>query len=677
VRSKSYSSIHGSKIAISLGMKLNSKDFRILIPSLGSLILLIFFAVVPVFASSPLSWCRSLFGKGEPRSVEELSKSQAVLYGFMNRTAERPLLDTSPENMSRAMNELRTLFLSTPAAEFNHLWKNVSKKDFKVLYTLITEKVIPATELQFLRVTALKKLIDEGGGRVFWNRDSPWDALLTHHPEMRGPGYRNDLGGVIAGVDTHAMTELQREVVDAARGKDSRVGRGNWFQRMVKHPMYVARRIVTFNDQVRLRLEHLDGLRSLIEAEFAEEAQLGAKFQKEDLERIQGILTQVQHERRGVISDLERAYGQDITTGGVIVIPKDIDIYVIAENIKKKNLVQSDQNGSFVQNSEGLIKELNDIFQAARKRSGLPDRTEWDMHAVELRIRHLKFLRESIDADAKWDSVMAKGSGHKVFLEYHWTETEVYTVTVSDGKGGTRTETRTRQVTRYGSSYVEVSYREILEDRLSEYEISNLVTVGGQTVTIDSVSGKEKILSGSQEMAGLEKDLYQTSALLSYVSTQLTEHHKILLESEVSREILAKELQEAENLRVQVIETIERLESHAQKTDSQILKVWSGDSPQHFRVRNEALKKALINLREYLETYQVQLNGKEFELTVQADVMDHTADFRILKFKAFAQYTLQGVTALGTGALSLHYFTDPQFKSYVDGLWEAMKAFIQ
>lgn len=604
---------------------------------------------------------------------KNVTESQILAYQTLARSVTGPRLDVRSD-AAQGMVELRRLFLAMGPGEFNAFWSTVSKKDVRVLTELVSNGSIPASELQLQRLLALDRFINDDKFSIF-SRENPWDALQTFYPMFRAPGHVNNLGGVIGGVDTHAMTELQKEIIAAARGKVSRFTRGSFFRRLFHDPYFAAKSIVAFNDQIRLRLEYIDAVSTALNNEISDESNL--KLTQDEIHRLKAMFDEIHKARKFILADLEKVYGQDITTGGYIVIPQKADLYFIASNIKKHNLLKVKRADSTEGMAEKIIAEMDQIFQTGRKRSNMELREEKDMDTEELRIRHRDFHRSSLGGLAKWDNLMERRTGHKFHIEYHYTVmvTKYRTVT-RDGK--TVTEPYQVPETRHGSDWIKPTYGQVFVNRLKKYKVGASVDAPSHSgVTIDSISGKKEILDETEALANVESVFYVGEQIMAEYQSFIEAHAEILMRGQVDPKLLQEHIDRVLKLVPRLDPLWEAAEKHSNLSDAQILALWSKEDVKFFRERNQLLKDTLYKISELLETYQEQFDRKDFELIVQADTVDQSRDFAWMMAKMVGKYAALGLTAVGGGGFTAMFLTNPEFHDAVVFKWEYLMMLLE
>lgn len=566
---------------------------------------------------------------------------------------EKPIAhDVNTSSLAAGETQLRNIFLNMPPSQFNEIWQIVRQRDLQRLHSDLEAGAVTLSPTQAARFEALYRFAKNDEHNVLWgNYASAWDALQTHYPHFRGPGHMDNVGGVIAGADTGTLTALERELFDAARNGNSRIGRGSFWQRQLRHPYFTLHTILSFHNQVRLRLEHVVALETAIRDELAQAGNL--QFTVQERTTLDQMSSGVDKLRLAARADVGVAYGQDLFTGGFQQHP-EADLYKIEARIKNKNLLQSTWVGEFRTGAEKIMLQLSEVLDSARARARMQPRELKEYDSNELRIWHFANYRHSTVDHEAWLAVMGRKTGEKIIITYEWQEWEkTGTRQVPDGNGGTKTEDVYDFVTKTATTQQELDYHDTLVNRLARYSVGSSYGRG----TITSVSGAKAVLNASAQAAANERPFYISASLLARYQKLVKMHSQTLLLKDPKA--IAGHQEELNSMMREIAEQKKALKTYSKKSKTEILAVWAQDGELAFADRHKTMLTFYDSMKDLLAVFSEQLARGEYELEIQADLLDHSSALTALAARAYMKIGAQCVSLTGLVATCTAYAMDP------------------
>lgn len=635
-------------------------------------------ASVPSLSGPSLVSCSMLFSgdlDGEnlnhkiPLAFRVLNPSMTLLLNYLDRYDVRLLFDRDPESLDEGQKSLRRLFLNTPPTEFNSIWSMISKKELLILNEIIESGDISATPVQKERLGALIGLAKSDSSRSIWSENS-WKTFLESNPSYRGPGYTRIVGGMIGGIDTKLINDIEDQVFKAARGEASKIGPGRLWQRVVWPPYKAAMLIHDFNTELRRKLVYVDQIREVFARELRN-ANL-ASFTAEELERMDHIRDLVEQERKEVIGALELAYHGRIDENNGRFSADILDLYQIASNIKNYHLLESLLGLDPMADLEIAMVRFDYLLQDVRKRTSQLSRTEDDMSATELQIRHGHFLKSSVDSFDRWKKLMNRSTNVTLYVEYHYTDLEVNSRINAGGKP----ETFIDVVTRHGMTHKRVSYKELFLDRLAQYSVGREMTTDYHKAEIDFIRGKDGILKEAGDLIALESQNYGLEISLDRYRAAFENYQKLVSAFFGDRALYESVYSELINQRAVIVQKIWRLVEITQKPNWEVARLWRGEDYQQYIYRNDRLLDAWREQLELFEALIAQVKSFEKDLLIHAPSPDRTEDLKGLKRSFWAKAGGIGLAGLSAVAAPVLYHTDPNFHQSIDAMWSFLSSYL-
>lgn len=564
-------------------------------------------------------------------------ESLLILSPLLKSTVKPMELDVIPKDLSPLQVLFRGTLHSVEPAEFSEIFKIVSKRDLKKLFEAVDNGAIKVSKLEAERLGALREFVTNDKYDVLWDKSSDaLSSLTTKYPSYRGPGYKDQLGGVIAGRDTYAMTKLEAEIIDAGLGKPSRIGKGSVLKRFLAPAYTSVETILRQNNLVRGLLHYSQEFVDAVTDTVTKHKSL---LSREESDEMAGLIRKIEGHEKAEILGMEKIYGQDIFTGGAQA-HTELDIYKMSKRIKEAKLGGKPLDTEvLVESAEQAIFRMEEIINQARVRAKKQPLALVDHHLSDLRYRHGYHDKSVRRAMRSRSNALSNTIDDTVHVDYEWTELVAKQRTVTDANGKPMTETYFVSETRYGSENVAPSFDEVLHDRLSAYSVGNSFQQGH----ITSVSGKSTILSESAKMSKIEDNLLQIVSAADGKLNALTQSHKqFLLKNKKSQEALVAQVKLARDVADDMRKTAKQIDAHLALSKSQVAKIWPKDEYKVFKKRNEELKRWAIEASEQLEVYAAQVANKDFVLTVTPDLPNYSAELGKLRRKMYVNYGIKG-----------------------------------
>lgn len=605
-------------------------------------------------------------------------KKEEILQLKLNRLVK--YLERSPGERSKldidllddkTMNDIRSIILNAPKAEFDQVWKHITQSDLKFLTEGVVNGKYSIDAKVKERILALSKFALTDQFKSLWkNNGSAYEALLSRYEKFRGASHEGNQGGFIGGKDTSTLDRWEKELMQSGAGliKHSRAFRDvSAFKRWLNPPWNEIEIILKLHNQARDQLEHIEEVTSTIR-NYLDNANRFS-LSKDDSVDLQKILIELKAIRDDVVADITKAYGgQDLFTGG-FQATKDTNPYAIAKKIRDLNLLENvNQNynaDTYSIAAEKAIDDLRIVISRARKRSHLPALTEADHTRVGLKVDNERYNRRAHLARASEKNKYGEDTNVSLTYTYRWTEEIMHIETKKDKDGNISVTTRTEYVTRTSYRTVSPSYEDVIHNRLENYRSGSTVSApdgGSGTITYEG-ENFQNILLASKKLAEQEGPFIKdVRTIFQNIQVRMKKHEEILANKNLGPDGEIAYQQLIENLDNDILtlkaqrEKLIDYQNKGMKETSFIKENWNMDSIDSFKSRTEDLINSYLENEKLAKTYRQQVIDMEYELQITPNFPDYTIEKNKMQLNRMLNYASKAGIALTATSAGTFYF---------------------
>lgn len=675
-----------------------------------------FLGILAVLCSTALAKATT---PAAPTDADILSKMDgcANAYGKLKASLFDPIQevyrDVEHQTQWIYHKRLATMFQGMDPNTVHSLFTEIGESDFNDVFHAAMSGYVrnsdgtPLNEMQTRFLIDLHDFVIDSQG-VFWKSKEKEQLLVAIREELNAIDRRNTGEAVrledIGDHTENAMVKaeeavLTRGVHDTSFGKKGEL-------RPKYTPMYkwgiswdpVIRfiwsvyprvaKVIDFMAQIRVRMQHAFQIdRVVIDAGLQRADDL--HFNNDELVRLKYLLANTGTQIADARKDIQDLFGHELSATNPLK-PNDIHYYRLAKNADNyeagKEYVRDQIAG------ESDLDRMREVIDSARERKKLPKSTPEDFVDNELRFRHMQYDREAGTTQRRHHAALSRDTSVNFTVNYSWTVlytetiTETKTRTVSDGNGGTKTETYTESRTgaiwteSFNDSVTRVpSYRHVLTNSYdtspgpthapyrsgpSGGSVSGMVMSSGTT----STPGLDQIIHDTQPLRLRETPYWNFLQQKQDELYAMIENHADLfkIEKEKDRDAAFSERKQAllakkEELKLQ----LGNFTPYTQWRSNQVQKQWHNDVFRDFQLRNDTLVARYENLIKFYDIYEEQVNRREKytpQLRIEYRAPNYTEPLAIMKKRMERDNWIKligGLTTLVGGGGGIWYSQQP------------------